>query len=235
MVLRTFSGDPPSVAAGATPTIKGLFPTPGASSNYIAAREWTTLDYQANSQPDGNGTDLTVFISIVASMFNTEITLEISNGGSENAYLTLLRCRGFAIIESDPVRVSREAISGTRALFETRSRASTCSREISLTDRTWRTCLRPASAARHHGRWPVPGHGGLQAAEALCPLRGDTRDGQCGDRRGDSAPVPRASSRPRMTQRLRRRISWYRPRRGRPNTDVKACGAKYRGSRSALP
>jgi len=55
MILWTLSGAPPAIAPGATLSIKGQFPNPTGPSGYIAVSEWTTTDYQANSQADGGG------------------------------------------------------------------------------------------------------------------------------------------------------------------------------------
>ncbi len=81
---------------------------PGASTSHIAVKEWTTIDYQANSQADGGGSDLTGFVDITATKLDTEIKLEIENAGSQDAFITLLQCHGYAVVESDPLKVSAE-------------------------------------------------------------------------------------------------------------------------------
>jgi hypothetical protein len=52
-------------------------------------------DYQAKSQADGGKSA-------------TEILLEFTSNGTSAAYLTLCRCHGIAIVESDPVKVWAE-------------------------------------------------------------------------------------------------------------------------------
>ena len=44
----------------------------------------------------------------VATKSATEILLEFTNNGTETAYLTLCRCHGIAVVESDPVKVWAE-------------------------------------------------------------------------------------------------------------------------------
>jgi hypothetical protein len=108
MVLWTLSGNPPAIAPGATLSIKGQFPTPTSSGGYIAVSEWTATDYQANNQADGGGSDLTEDVDAVATKSASEILLEFTNNGTETAYLTLCRCHGIAVVESDPVKVWAE-------------------------------------------------------------------------------------------------------------------------------
>jgi len=108
MVLWTLAGTPPAIAPGATLSIKGQFPNPTSQSGYLAVSEWTITDYQANSQADGGGSDLTEHVDAVATKSAIEILLEFTNNGTETAYLTLCRCHGVAVIESDPVKVWAE-------------------------------------------------------------------------------------------------------------------------------
>jgi hypothetical protein len=45
----------------------------------------------------------------------TEQVLEFTNNGASTAYLTLCRCRGVAVVESDPVRVwAEDAVSRSK-------------------------------------------------------------------------------------------------------------------------
>ena len=108
IVLWTLAGTPPAIAPGATLSIKGQFPTPTSQSGYLAVSEWATTDYQANSQADGGGDDLTEHIDAAVTKGATEIALEFTNNGAATAYLTLCRCHGIAVVESDPVKVWAE-------------------------------------------------------------------------------------------------------------------------------
>jgi len=107
-VLWTLSGSPPAIAPGDTLTIKAQFPTPTSPSGYIAVSEWAMVDYEANSQADGLGTDLTEHVDAVSTKKATEQVLEFTNNGASTAYLVLCRCHGVAVVESDPVRVWAE-------------------------------------------------------------------------------------------------------------------------------
>ena len=64
-------------------------------------------DYMFNSAPDGTGTDLTSYISIVMSAFATTAKLTITNSGATTAYRKLLKLRGNAITPDKYTYVER--------------------------------------------------------------------------------------------------------------------------------
>lgn len=60
-----------------------------------------TTDYTANAAADGSGADRTSSISIAITKFATAAKLEITNGGANDAYMTLLQLRGVAIVSDE--------------------------------------------------------------------------------------------------------------------------------------
>jgi hypothetical protein len=60
-----------------------------------------------NSAPDGTGTDLTSYISIVMSAFATTAKLTITNNSATTAYRKLLKLRGNAITPDKYTYVER--------------------------------------------------------------------------------------------------------------------------------
>lgn len=55
-------------------------------------------DYEANSQANGGGTDLSANIAITMTTFGTTAKLVVSNTGGTDAYMTLMKLRGTAIV-----------------------------------------------------------------------------------------------------------------------------------------
>jgi hypothetical protein len=114
-VLWTISGSPPAIGPGGRLTIKAQFPTPTSPSGYIAVDEWTVTDYEANSLADGTGTNLTAEVDAVSTKKATALVVEFTNNGAQTTYLVLCRCRGVAVVESDPVRVwAEDAVSKSK-------------------------------------------------------------------------------------------------------------------------
>jgi hypothetical protein len=65
-------------------------------------------DYEANSQEDGGGTDLSGNITIVLTGFARNAKLAITNNGGTGAYMTILQLRGDAIVADKYTYVERE-------------------------------------------------------------------------------------------------------------------------------
>jgi len=102
----------PSVPAGETYTWWGEASVSGTS---VFVDAWTTpastTDYTANSQSDGGGTDMTADITLTATKFAKTIKLELANGGSVPAFITLLKSRG--TYYDDLTKVTRKAEDST--------------------------------------------------------------------------------------------------------------------------
>ena len=58
-----------------------------------------TTDYTANSASDGSGTNLTAFLTVSATFGGNAATIDITNTGSQDAYITKLQLRGLGIYD----------------------------------------------------------------------------------------------------------------------------------------
>lgn len=80
----------------------------------------STTDYLMNENQNGTGANLTSFLQVTASFFSTQAKLILTNTGSAIGYVTLLKVRGDAIVEQNPVEfVTDDAAS--QALYDTQT------------------------------------------------------------------------------------------------------------------
>jgi len=85
------------IEAGATETIWANFVDPETGRSEPASSVITPVaytDYEANSEEDGTGDDLTLDITVAFTAFAKSAKLEITNNASVTAYITYLRIRG---------------------------------------------------------------------------------------------------------------------------------------------
>ena len=91
------------VGASTTATILGPYRDPTQESSRVGGTDMrtpvATTDYLANSQSDGSGTNLTPKVSLVVSFGGNGARIEITNSGTEPAYMTLLQLRGRGIYD----------------------------------------------------------------------------------------------------------------------------------------
>lgn len=101
--------DKPLIPAGESRDIWAEFSYNGeeAVATSITAPVENT-DYEANSQEDGGGSDLSSAISIGLTDFATTAKLVPTNGGGTDAYMTLMKLRGNAITADKYTFVERE-------------------------------------------------------------------------------------------------------------------------------
>ena len=107
-----------SLTSGEMLTLIATYPTAKAPRNVLAVEEWTDLapviDYTANSQADGMGTDLTpsLSVSVVDTATSRAITLENIHA-TDDLVVTRLQTRGRSLTEGDDVTIqvlSQESI-----------------------------------------------------------------------------------------------------------------------------
>lgn len=100
------------ILAGQTITIWAAFydSDSGASKLPVKtiAAPVATSDYTANSQDDGNGTDMTSDIAIVVTNFVESAKIEITNNALTTAYLTSLQLQGLAARVSQAIQAVTE-------------------------------------------------------------------------------------------------------------------------------
>lgn len=88
-----------AIPAGQTTTVWAAF-YDDTGSNVQPVREITTpaenTDYEANTQEDGMGSDISTDIAIVVTNFVQTAKIEITNNNGSTAYITLLQLRGKA-------------------------------------------------------------------------------------------------------------------------------------------
>lgn len=103
------AGDIPLIPAGESREIWAEF---SYNDEEAVATSVTTpvenTDYEANSQSDGGGTDLSANITVTTTDFATASKLVVANGGGTDAYMTLLKLRGNAIVADKYTFVERD-------------------------------------------------------------------------------------------------------------------------------
>jgi len=110
--LWTVTGETPDIAPGATRDFWARYPNPDSATQADHVDAWTTpvenTDYEANSQADGLGTDLSASLTVVVTKFATAMKIAITNTAAVRAYLTTLQARGTAVYKNDPIGVAVE-------------------------------------------------------------------------------------------------------------------------------
>ena len=106
--LETDSADNrPLIRPGETREFWGEYFDPTNENRVIGGIDQLPLqayaDFQANSQPDGTGDDLTAVIQARASFFAGSVRFEVSNPGTVEAALERLQCRGRGIVDVAPL------------------------------------------------------------------------------------------------------------------------------------
>ncbi len=101
-------GVPPIVPGNGTLTIDIDYPTASSPGNYIAVDSWGMVDYEANTLADRTGSDITDDVSATKTAKGSRLTVVFTNANPQPAHLVVLRARGVAIVEGDPIPVSSE-------------------------------------------------------------------------------------------------------------------------------
>jgi hypothetical protein len=101
-------GVPPVVPGNGSLTIDIDYPTASSPGNYIAVDSWGMVDYEANTQADRTGADITDDVSATKTAKGSRLTVVFNNANPQDAHLVVLRARGVAIVEGDPIPVSSE-------------------------------------------------------------------------------------------------------------------------------
>lgn len=124
-VLWTLSesgADSPFIEPGASKAFWASYPNPVSGSDAVAADAWTTpvenTDYEANTQADGGGSDISADIVVAVSKFPTSMKITLTNNNAARAYITLLQARGTPVTADDPVMVSAEDATSQAAYGE---------------------------------------------------------------------------------------------------------------------
>ena len=99
----------PVIDVGESLTFIAQYPTPNAATQDVGVNVWTdpaaTTDYTANSEALGGGTDLTSDVGIATVKATETMEITVTNNGTVNMFLTLLRARGTALQEEHEVWV----------------------------------------------------------------------------------------------------------------------------------
>ncbi len=101
-------GVPPIVPGNGSLTIDIGYPTASSPGNYIAVDSWGMVDYEANTKADRTGLDITHDVSATKTSKGSRLTVAFTNSNPQPAHLVVLRARGVAIVEGDPIPVSSE-------------------------------------------------------------------------------------------------------------------------------
>lgn len=104
-----------AVGPGDTVTLWGDYVDPANAETIIGGTDFQTVtattDYMANSQEDGNGTNLTASVAVVATAYAAAVEFAVTNNSAQTAYLVngsgdpLLQQRGRAIYDNAPITV----------------------------------------------------------------------------------------------------------------------------------
>lgn len=101
--------DVPSVAAGASIEIWGSFTNylnqSCAATNVLSPV--ATTDYLMNTVSGGGGTNLTASFTVTVSIFGESVKFTITNNSGSTGYINLLKIRGDALSNPDPVRINK--------------------------------------------------------------------------------------------------------------------------------
>ena len=86
----------PSIAPGQSRTIWGTFRDQNYNETIAqdVAAPVATTDYTMNTEAGGGGSDLTGNFTVTATIFAGSVKLVVTNGGSVDGYVTLLKIRG---------------------------------------------------------------------------------------------------------------------------------------------
>jgi hypothetical protein len=118
VVLCAMTGTPAFVPAGATATFELSYRDASDPRRLIGGRNVVTVgsppvleagvDYEGNSQDDGQGTDLTGTLSVSVAAFATRAVFTVTNSGGTGAYLVTsagapcLKLRGAGVYDDGP-------------------------------------------------------------------------------------------------------------------------------------
>ena len=98
----------PPLAPGEAKTFWARHPTPDSATDAWAVDAWTTPvendDYDANTNSDGSGLDVSADIAVAVSKFANAMKITLTNNGTVSCFITLLRARGTSVTRNDPVR-----------------------------------------------------------------------------------------------------------------------------------
>jgi hypothetical protein len=105
-VLFTLNS-PLQLAAGETKTLKGNFRDPAGGAQGVAGTNMVapvaTTDYLLNTARDGSGTNMTVYLTVVAEYGANDVFYTLTNTAGLGGYVTKLQARGKGIYTYDPV------------------------------------------------------------------------------------------------------------------------------------
>lgn len=108
-------GDKPLVGAGKSLTVWAEFRYNGESVPAINVINPTaTIDYLMNSAQDGSGTNLTSNFTVNPTIYADRAKLEITNSGSTDGYIRLLKIRGQALTSTPTVLNRQDSTSISR-------------------------------------------------------------------------------------------------------------------------
>ena len=109
---------PVRIAAGATVDLYATYPGTTAPRDHVAVASWSAIantDRAAYANPDGTGADRSADLSITTTDTATERQVSVTNTGSSDAYLTLLRVRGSPLVAAgDQRHVAEDSASITK-------------------------------------------------------------------------------------------------------------------------
>jgi len=111
--LSESGANSPSIEAGESKSFWAQYPNPASANDVFGVDAWTTpvatIDYTANSQANGAGTDMTSDIGVAVTKFGQTMKITLTNNHAMlTAYITLLQARGTPVTADDPVTIREE-------------------------------------------------------------------------------------------------------------------------------
>lgn len=104
--------NPLQIGAKSSVTILGPYRDPNQEAERVGGTDMQTpvayTDYEANSQSDGGGTDVTGNVTLTPSFGGNGARVLIANNGSSTAWLTLLQLRGRGIYDYQNIVLEAE-------------------------------------------------------------------------------------------------------------------------------
>jgi hypothetical protein len=95
------------IPAGGSLVVTFDFPGPESPGQYIGVDSWGIVDYQANSERDGTGDDLTSDLSeTTRTEQGSRLIVVFHNAAAVQAHLVVLRAHGIAIVAGDRIPIS---------------------------------------------------------------------------------------------------------------------------------
>jgi len=105
-----------SIGSMETKVIEGSYTDPDGGGARVNAIDSTMIapvaytDYEANTEKDGTGTDITTDLTVTAVYSSSGVVFTVTNNNVKKGYINQLWCRGYGIYTYNPTTTTAESI-----------------------------------------------------------------------------------------------------------------------------